>query len=617
MKYMKMLAVIAVAATILLLTTCEKGTVNDSTLELKTYLGSGERISYTNIPLDFIPDSGIKTDGDYTFTVVAEIAAPNHSNGSLGATDIKAVNGKLAVSYNIAGETYGGAIDTYSMNFDDNSFALTALDLGIFSASDINALAWVDSKLFACGAADLAHTSITTPAMLYHIDFGSNSLNLKQTIDLPSYAGNSVVGYGDNLYVSSGNTGGISTFTGLASTPLTATDYYAASNLRSVSADENGNLFALKVDPVDLLVNAGGSWSTQTIGSGIQAEAKSVLQVKYNHSFLALNNLGTKVLYNGDFSTVGTLDPSDVAHTSSDERVANGLCVGERKVIIASGASGVEIVHLNDDMSPSLLGNVIVNHSVNMVEILQEYTDPTTNSNVGYFAIASGSGGIRIVKMVDTSEPIKGTLTDSRDGQSYATVKIGGVWWMAENLNYGTYINDFQNIPTGIVKTAYNQTIENCEIYGGLYHGGLLRDRYTWPETNSGHCPQGWHLPSTDEWSELEISLGMNVDTDEKRQKVAELLLAKNAINGTVGTGFSGFNALAVGTAVYSELMGGQEVEFGGFNEWTTFWGYNADSYNDDDERIGNRSISNTIATTDYRFFTRNAWFKSIRCVKN
>lgn len=75
-----------------------------------------------------------------------------------------------------------------------------------------------------------------------------------------------------------------------------------------------------------------------------------------------------------------------------------------------------------------------------------------------------------------------GTLTDERDGQTYKTVKIGGLWWMAENLNYA-YLQPTDTLDSS--SFCFNDSLEYCEKYGRLY---------TWYAALKV-CPSGWHLP--------------------------------------------------------------------------------------------------------------------------
>ncbi len=106
-----------------------------------------------------------------------------------------------------------------------------------------------------------------------------------------------------------------------------------------------------------------------------------------------------------------------------------------------------------------------------------------------------------------------GTLTDTRDGQEYPTVLIGNQCWMAKNLNIGrmTYLSGSDrgypgSYDNGIIeKFCYNNDPENCDIYGGLYEWGEMMSyrKYVKGIYPKGICPEGWHIPTDEEWCTL------------------------------------------------------------------------------------------------------------------
>lgn len=103
-------------------------------------------------------------------------------------------------------------------------------------------------------------------------------------------------------------------------------------------------------------------------------------------------------------------------------------------------------------------------------------------------------------------DPCPGIPTVTYEGQTYNTVLIGDQCWFKENLNVGTMIIGGTQIMTNndtIEKLCYYNNPDNCEIFGGLYEWNEVM-QYTTEEGVQGICPEGWHIPTDDEWKILE-----------------------------------------------------------------------------------------------------------------
>ena len=118
------------------------------------------------------------------------------------------------------------------------------------------------------------------------------------------------------------------------------------------------------------------------------------------------------------------------------------------------------------------------------------------------------ASGIPVQDVIDAQR--NGILIDTRDNKSYKTVQIGTQTWMAENLNIGTRIDGVatQSDNDIIEKHCYDDDINNCNTYGGIYLWDEMM-QYVTTSGTQGICPTGWHLPTDEEWKTLEMQLGM------------------------------------------------------------------------------------------------------------
>ncbi|MDR0516293.1 MAG: fibrobacter succinogenes major paralogous domain-containing protein [Fibromonadaceae bacterium] len=124
------------------------------------------------------------------------------------------------------------------------------------------------------------------------------------------------------------------------------------------------------------------------------------------------------------------------------------------------------------------------------------------------------------------------TFTDTRNGKTYKTVKIGKQVWMAENLNYEAERS-----------RCYKDSISYCDKYGRLYDWAAAMEA----------CPKGWHLPSNDDWDKLYLYADGEVpENTYKSETTGKYLKSKEGWNDYKGKSGNGKDAYG-----FSALPGG------------------------------------------------------------
>jgi uncharacterized protein (TIGR02145 family) len=219
------------------------------------------------------------------------------------------------------------------------------------------------------------------------------------------------------------------------------------------------------------------------------------------------------------------------------------------------------------DVNSSTKGMLIPRMTTAQIQLIDSPADglQVYNTSDGKLYIFVGSAnlwkevsyGTGIIA-IQTFEACGDNLVDMRDGQSYGTVEINGQCWMAENLNYGTMIPTNYNPSTGstIEKYCYNNSTSYCDALGGLYQWNEMMN-YNSTAGGQGICPDGWHVPTDQEWFVMENYLDpsiSNINMTGWRGSSAGIKLKNsgsgppfNWAPGNAGTNESGFTALPGG----------------------------------------------------------------------
>ena len=129
------------------------------------------------------------------------------------------------------------------------------------------------------------------------------------------------------------------------------------------------------------------------------------------------------------------------------------------------------------------------------------------------------------------------------DGNKYKTVKIDNQVWMAENLKVTHYRNgdpisnitinrNWEKLKTGAY-CNYNNDEKYVPVYGRLYNWYAVNDV-------RGLAPEGWHVPTDEEWHTLVDYLGGNLIAGDKLKETGTERWSSPNIGATNESGFSG-----------------------------------------------------------------------------
>lgn len=208
----------------------------------------------------------------------------------------------------------------------------------------------------------------------------------------------------------------------------------------------------------------------------------------------------------------------------------------------------------------------------------------------------------------DDKEPLpvvepeaNGTFVDERDGHTYDWVRIGGLDWMCSNAAFD--LNDEANcsfyVPYSDWEESYPEDVMS-EKYGLLYtYQGAL-----------DAAPEGWRLPTDEDWQQLERALGMSAAEAagmEWRGAGVASLLTQSGEGTRLGLQYGGY---------YTSYLGSYDPHYWYLGAYGFYW-----TSTQDEEKEGDYYIYRKISYHSNKVYRQSmepaAYKLSVRYVRD
>ena len=381
------------------------------------------------------------------------------------------------------------------------------------------------------------------------------------------------------------------------------------------------NIQSTKVETVQMKIS--------DMAGRICAEFSGKLEEGGNLFVISLTSPQTYVLSVQTASGVRSLKMENIGHAGSNHIAYTGA-TGTTNPVVKLKSTSVHPFQLGDEMRFTVyayISDTIVAHET-ITQVLNTHENVTAMIPVSGTMLNVFSCTVKSKRTNETGYGNRITYVQDYDGNSYNVVQIGNQCWMKQNLRC-THYSDGNSIPLGDTimmgnTNPYyyvpNENSDDISITGYLYNWYAMMHGAGSSSTNpsgvQGACPDGWHVPSDAEWTQLTSTVGDQSDNicSGNNTYIAKALATK--------TGWLSSNSMcAVGndqstnnnTGFSAFPVGQYYGSFGGYGGSALIWSSTEDTYSGGGWY---RNINYTSAEV-----SRNAegkvLGKSVRCVRD
>lgn len=246
-------------------------------------------------------------------------------------------------------------------------------------------------------------------------------------------------------------------------------------------------------------------------------------------------------------------------------------------VLKSDNVQSYKVVYSGITNQPShiiYVGSEKIAYNSEIIQFKSAKTDITLNYSEGDIIQYTVYSGMKATILSDSPKETKIYEVPfyeckDADNNNYKVVQIGSQIWMAENLKT-TKVRNGASIPNVLQDTKwktlttgaychYNNDASYANTYGCLYNWYAVND-------SRSIAPIDWHIPSDDEWKQLEIALGMTQEQADYSEDAAGHL--RGTDQGAQLKALHGWDNNGNGTnkSNFTALPGGSRSESGSFS---------------------------------------------------